>query len=135
MLEVRSNTLVQHYSAHGGAVNSVDFHPSGNFLTSTSADGTIKVYDLREGHLYYTLHGHEGATTCAAFSPAGDFFASGGADEQVMVWRTNFDREFDKCKYVLLVEQSNSNSTPPNSIEGRFTRLQATISSQLSAMQ
>ena len=91
--DVRTNTLVQHYASHGGCVNSLDFHPSGNFLISTSADGTIKVYDLREGHLYYTLHGHEGATSCASFSPAGDFFASGGADEQVMVWRTNFDRD------------------------------------------
>ena len=51
------------------------------------------------------------------------------------IYVIDFDREFDKCKYVLLVEQSNSNSTPPNSIEGRFTRLQSTISSQLSAMQ
>lgn len=40
------------------------------------------MWDLREGQLFYTLHGHEGATTAAAFSPAGDYFASGGADEQ-----------------------------------------------------
>lgn len=48
-----------------------------------------QVWDLREGQLFYTLHGHEGATTAAAFSPAGDYFASGGADEQVrggQVW-------------------------------------------------
>jgi centriolar protein POC1 len=50
------------------------------------------VWDLREGQLFYTLHGHEGATTAAQFSPAGDYFASGGADEQVMAWQTNFDR-------------------------------------------
>ena len=50
------------------------------------------MWDLREGQLFYTLHGHEGATYGVAFSPAGDFFASAGADEQVLVWRTNFDR-------------------------------------------
>lgn len=55
-----------------------------------------QVWDLREGHLFYTLHGHEGPSTCASFSPAGDFFASGGADEQVLVWRTNFDRAVGK---------------------------------------
>lgn len=42
-----------------------------------------QVWDLREGALFYTLHGHEGATLAGAFSPAGDYFASAGADEQV----------------------------------------------------
>lgn len=83
MWDTRSNQLVQHYDAHTGSVNSVAFHPSGNFLLSSSNDNTLKVWDLREGQLFYTLHGHEGATTCAAFSPSGDYFASGGADEQV----------------------------------------------------
>lgn len=46
-------------------------------------DSTLKIWDLREGQLFYTLHGHEGATLAANFSPAGDYFASGGADEQV----------------------------------------------------
>lgn len=51
-----------------------------------------QVWDLREGQLFYTLHGHEGAALGTAFSPAGNYFASSGADEQVMVWKTNFDR-------------------------------------------
>jgi centriolar protein POC1 len=53
------------------------------------------VWDLREGQLFYTLRGHEGASLGVAFSPAGDYFASAGADEQVMVWRTNFDRQLE----------------------------------------
>ena len=57
----------------------------------------MQVWDLREGQLFYTLHGHEGATYGVDFSPAGDFFASGGADEQVLVWRTNFDRVMAGC--------------------------------------
>lgn len=48
-----------------------------------SAALPLQVWDLREGQLFYTLHGHEGATLGTAFSPAGDYFASGGADEQV----------------------------------------------------
>lgn len=46
-------------------------------------DQLAQVWDLREGQLFYTLHGHEGATLAANFSPAGDYFASAGADEQV----------------------------------------------------
>ncbi len=63
------------------------------------------MWDLREGQLFYTLHGHEGATYGVDFSPAGDFFASGGADEQVLVWRTNFDRVM--ADYVLTSVQPN----------------------------
>ena len=29
-----------------------------------------QIWDLREGHLCYTLHGHEGAVNSVAFSPA-----------------------------------------------------------------
>jgi len=75
------------------AVSNIAFHPSGNYLASASDDTSLKIWDLREGHLFYTLNGHEGATTCVAFSPQGDYFASGAADDQVMVWKTNFDDE------------------------------------------
>ena len=74
-------------------------HIVGDWLAS------VQVWDLREGQLFYTLHGHEGATYGVDFSPAGDFFASGGADEQVLVWRTNFDRVMADC--VLTSVQPN----------------------------
>lgn len=41
--DVRSNQLVQHYSAHSGPVTNVSFHPSGDFLLSSSLDTTLKV--------------------------------------------------------------------------------------------
>lgn len=78
----RSNRLIQQYAAHTGAISSVRWHPSGNFLLSTSMDSTLKVWDVREGQLFFTLHGHEGAVYGCCFSPAGDFFASAGCDEQ-----------------------------------------------------
>jgi centriolar protein POC1 len=40
-------------------VNSVAFHPSGNFLLTASNDATLKIFDLLEGRLIYTLHGHQ----------------------------------------------------------------------------
>lgn len=57
----------------------------------------MQVLDLREGSLFYTLHGHEGPALAAAFSPAGDQFASAGADKQVLVWSTNFDSCLDQA--------------------------------------
>lgn len=52
-------------------------------MLSSSLDGTLKVWDVREGRLFYTVHGHERSTLGVGFSPAGDYFASCGADGQV----------------------------------------------------
>ena len=70
-------------SAHTAAVNSLSFHASGNYLLTGSDDGQLKVFDLLEGRLFYTLHGHQGPVTAVAFSRGGDYFSSGGSDEQV----------------------------------------------------
>ena len=88
-----SNQLIQSYSAHTGAVSRVAWHPSGNFFVTSSLDSTLKIWDVREGQLFYTLHGHEGAIYDCCFSPAGDFFASAGCDEQVSSL-TRIDRVF-----------------------------------------
>eukprot|EP00727_Mastigamoeba_balamuthi_P010146 m51a1_g5754 putative poc1 centriolar protein homolog a (393) ;mRNA; f:1197626-1199312 len=91
--DARAARLTQHYGgAHAGAVNSVEFHAGGHYVLTASDDATLKVWDLRAGHLFYTLHGHEGPVVHARFSPEGDYFASGGVDKMVMIWRTNFDR-------------------------------------------
>jgi WD40 repeat protein len=44
---------------HVASVNSVAFHPNGNYLLTGSSDATLKVFDLLEGRLIYTLHGHQ----------------------------------------------------------------------------
>lgn len=50
------------FSVHCGVVNGLSFHPSGSFLISASSDSTVKIMDLVEGKLLYTLHGHQVAT-------------------------------------------------------------------------
>lgn len=47
------------FSVHGGGVNSFSFHPSNNYIISGSSDRTVKILDLVEGRLIYTLHGHK----------------------------------------------------------------------------
>lgn len=44
---------------HSAAVNALSFHPSGNYLITASSDSTLKILDVMEGRLLYTLHGHQ----------------------------------------------------------------------------
>ena len=45
--DLRSNRLIQYYEAHQGAVTDLSFHPSGNFLLSSSMDTSLKVRSSR----------------------------------------------------------------------------------------
>ena len=58
-------------------------------MLSGSNDTTIKIWDVRQGQILYTLYGHEGSASAVNFSNCGDFFASGGEDSIVMVWKSN----------------------------------------------
>ena len=41
--DLRSARIIQYYEAHGAAATDLAFHPSGNFLLSSSQDSTLKV--------------------------------------------------------------------------------------------
>jgi centriolar protein POC1 len=68
---MRTRTLVQHYNAHEDIVNQISYHPTGNFLLSCSSDGCMKIWDTKEGRLFYTVSGHTGAIATSTFSPLG----------------------------------------------------------------
>lgn len=53
---------------HSAAVNALSFHPSGNYLITASSDSTLKILDVMEGRLLYTLHGHQVRGTGTAWS-------------------------------------------------------------------
>ncbi|KAJ3214589.1 POC1 centriolar protein A [Dinochytrium kinnereticum] len=130
LFDIRTHKLIQHYSnAHlldsvsgndgswpsGGTPNSISFDQSrGDWLVSTGMDGLVKIWDLKEGHLFYTLHGHKfGPTTAAVFSPEADFFATGGSDSQIMVWRSNFDRTLKNIELGEKRAATSPNRHPP----------------------
>ncbi|CAL7937136.1 unnamed protein product [Xylocopa violacea] len=95
LYDLRTASLYQHYATHKGPVNMIKFHPKGNFMLTASDDSTMKVLDLLEGRPIYTLKGHATNTSVKSitFSSNGDFFASGGADHQLLMWKTNFDKD------------------------------------------
>ena len=68
----------------------MSFHPSGNFLASSSLDGSIKIFDLLEARPVFDLLGHDKPVTAVAFSPKnGSTIASGGKDSLVFLWQSN----------------------------------------------
>jgi len=60
-------------------------------LASASKDSKIKIWDLRQGKLAWTLYSHEKEVSAVNFNLAGDYFISGGADNLVMIWKSSFD--------------------------------------------
>jgi serine/threonine protein kinase len=72
-------------SGHTNEVDSVAWSPDGKFLVSGSRDGTIKVWDVTNGHVNLTLpsHVHWIATVASSvsWSPDGKRLASGKSSE------------------------------------------------------
>ena len=67
---------------------SVVFSPDGLTLASASWDGTIRLWNPRNGNLKKVLTEHAGGVSSVAFSPDGNTFASGSADRTIRLWNT-----------------------------------------------
>ena len=66
----------------------LDFSPDSELLAGGSGDRTVKLWDVRTGHLARTLEGHTGTVTSVAFSPDSAFLISGSNDCAVRIWST-----------------------------------------------
>jgi small GTP-binding protein len=72
---------------HKGVVFSIAFDPEGHSLASGSADGSIMLWDVKNGNLLRAFEGHNNkAVYCVAFNPEGDTLASGSDDNTVRLW-------------------------------------------------
>ncbi len=80
-----SNTgeLIYTFEGHGGAINSIAFHPSKPFLISGSSDGTVKYWDIERKKLIATFISFE--DKWITLTPEGFFNASSDAAQKLNI--------------------------------------------------
>ena len=71
-------------SGHTGKVTGLVQLRNGQ-LASSSADGTIKLWDLNTGQAVRTLQGHSDSVTCLVELDNGQL-ATGSLDKTVIIW-------------------------------------------------
>jgi len=81
-------------AGHSASVTSVAVSEDGTRALTGSADGTAKLWELRNGDEILTLKGHTEEVTCVAFSPdtpdapGGVSILTGSRDGTLMLWPT-----------------------------------------------
>jgi WD40 repeat protein/serine/threonine protein kinase len=70
---------------HSGFVTQLSFSPEGQRLATASADGTVRLWDLKSGESR-ALKGHEGPVVQVAFTRDGQHVLSAGLDGTVRAW-------------------------------------------------
>lgn len=68
-------------------VSSVKFSPNGKILASGNYDGTIKLWNFREGKLIKTIAAHQDQIYDIAFSSDSQMIASTSRDNTVRLWK------------------------------------------------
>ncbi len=78
--------LARTLTGHSRFVSSVAFTPDGKRLASGCWDGVVKMWDVSNGELLFSLDAHELRVTSIDISPDGRLLASGSDDHSIKIW-------------------------------------------------
>ena len=81
-----SGTDSQTLMGHAGPVLSLSYDPNGKTLASASADGTIRLWNTRDGQLRLVLEGQSSAISHISYKPDGSILASVNDDNTLRGW-------------------------------------------------
>ena len=97
MLSVEDGSLIRELLAHTHSVTSVAVSPGGQWIASSSRDGSVHVTDLTDGGETRALQ-HSAAVHDVEFSPLGTYLASAGQARCVRLWEVATWRERDPIR-------------------------------------
>jgi WD40 repeat protein/transcriptional regulator with XRE-family HTH domain len=80
------------WQAHTNTITSVAFSPDERTLATSSWDGTIKLWELQSGALFW-IGRHSSHVYRIAFSPDGQMLASGGLDPTFRLWEVSSGKQ------------------------------------------
>ncbi|MBP5974962.1 protein kinase [Brasilonema sp. CT11] len=101
---LKNKQLIRTLKGHSQPIRSVAISPIrsdfrslggrlGGILASSSADDTIKLWDLATGQEIYTFKGHSFSVNSVAFTSDGKTLASGSSDHTIKLWDVATKRE------------------------------------------
>ncbi|KAI0890603.1 WD40 repeat-like protein [Annulohypoxylon maeteangense] len=71
---------------HTNGISQVRISPDGRWIASSSADGTVRIWDAVTGQHAETLVGHMAGVSAVAWSPDSATLASGSDDKAIRLW-------------------------------------------------
>lgn len=79
-------SLVKSLQGHLSYINSLAFNHDGNKIFTSSADKTIKLWDVVTGKIIQDFHGHDSSVNYLVLSPDGRKLFSASADKTIKIW-------------------------------------------------
>eukprot|EP01065_Artemidia_motanka_P033371 TRINITY_DN40367_c0_g1_i1.p2 TRINITY_DN40367_c0_g1~~TRINITY_DN40367_c0_g1_i1.p2 ORF type:complete len:451 (+),score=127.20 TRINITY_DN40367_c0_g1_i1:93-1445(+) len=85
VFDLSNCSRVRVISGHDDWVRSLAFHVNGKVMFTSSDDGTIRVWAVKDGRCLSKIEAHDGFVSALAYHPAGRFLVS-SCDKELKVW-------------------------------------------------
>ncbi|MEW6491034.1 MAG: serine/threonine-protein kinase [Cyanobacteriota bacterium] len=97
-VQFQNLSFVKPLQGHLSYINSLTFNHEGNKLFSSSADKTIKIWDIDTGKFIQNFNGHDSSVNYLVLSPDGQKLYSASADKTIKVWDIDTGKEIQTLK-------------------------------------